>query len=299
ELKSKRREETLGCLLEIEGSEVKKQEAAQVAEGTSISVKNLFFNVPARRTFLKANPVEMRHIIDEFQRIALANPEIYFELHHNGVMVFGLPPANLRQRIVNILGNHYNERLVPVEEQTTIVNIFGFIGKPESAKKTRGDQFFFVNRRFIKSAYLNHAVTGAYDQLLQKDSFPLYVIFMDIDPSKIDINVHPTKQEIKFDDEKIIYAFVNSAVKRALAKFSITPTLDFDRETAFDRLEAFSGFSSPSGTSENPSNQNKTDGQVIEKQSSPVELNFQKRPPARQWEQLYEIARTKSATTIT
>ncbi|HYV95530.1 MAG TPA: DNA mismatch repair endonuclease MutL [Chitinophagales bacterium] len=300
ELKSKRREETLGCILEIEGSEVKKQEAAQVAEGTSISVKNLFFNVPARRTFLKANPVEMRHIIDEFQRIALANPEIHFELHHNGLMVFGLPPANLRQRIVNILGNHYNERLVPVEEQTSIVNIFGFIGKPESAKKTRGDQFFFVNRRFIRSAYLNHAVTSAYDQLLQKDSFPLYVIFMDIDPSKIDINVHPTKQEIKFDDEKIVYAFVNSAVKRALAKFSITPTLDFDRETAFDRLEAFSNFVLPpetSGVSKNPGGLRGSE--VIEKKSPPVELNFFKRPPVRNWEQLYEITKNKEATTVT
>lgn len=299
ELKSKRREETLGCILEIEGSEVKKQEADQVAEGTSIAVKNLFYNVPARRTFLKANPVEMRHIIDEFQRIALANPEIYFELYHNGVMVFGLPPANLRQRIVNILGNHYNERLVPVEEQTTVVNIFGFIGKPESAKKTRGDQFFYVNRRFIKSAYLNHAAVSAYDQLLPKDSFPLYVIFLEIDPSRIDINVHPTKQEIKFDDEKIIYAFVNAAVKRGLAKFSITPTLDFDRETAFDRLEAFSASipSNPAGAA--ASQENKAGDQLTEKQSSPVELNFLKRPPVRHWEQLYEIARNKSATTIT
>jgi len=298
ELKSKRKEETLGCILEIEASEVKKQEAAQVADGTSIAVKNLFYNVPARRTFLKANPVEMRHIIDEFQRIALANPEVHFELHHNGVMVFGLPPANLRQRIVNILGNHYNERLVPVEEQTSIVNIFGFIGKPESAKKTRGDQFFFVNRRFIKSAYLNHAVTSAYDQLLQKDSFPLYVIFMDIDPSKIDINVHPTKQEIKFDDEKIIYAFVNSAVKRALAKFSITPTLDFDRETAFDKLEAFSNFPSPKKNFSHPS-EAITSATVIEKKSSPVELNFLKRPPVKNWEQLYEITKNKEATTVT
>src|SRR6185369_2554076 len=135
ELKTKRKEQTLGTLIEIEGAEVKKQDPVQTADGTSLAIKNLFFNVPARRTFLKANPVEMRHIIDEFQRIALANPEVHFELHHNGVMVFGLPPTNLRQRIVNVLGNHYNERLVPVEEQTNIVNIFGFVGKPESAKK--------------------------------------------------------------------------------------------------------------------------------------------------------------------
>src|SRR5205814_2250150 len=153
---------------------------------------------------------------------------------------------------------------------TSIVNIFGFIGKPESAKKTRGDQFFFVNRRFIKSAYLNHAVTNAYDQLLQKDSFPLYVIFMDIDPARIDINVHPTKQEIKFDDEKIVYAFINSAVKRALAKFSITPTLDFDRETGFDKLAAFSNFSSPKKDFDTPASSHDSTT-VIEKKSSPVE----------------------------
>ncbi|MCY7411047.1 MAG: DNA mismatch repair endonuclease MutL, partial [Chitinophagales bacterium] len=299
ELKSKRREDTLGSLIEIEGSEVKKHDAIQTADGTSIAIKNLFYNVPARRNFLKANPVEMRHIIDEFQRIAIANPEVHFELHHNGLLVFGLPISNLRQRIVNILGNHYNERLVPVEEQTSVVNIFGFIGKPESAKKTRGDQFFFVNRRFIKSAYLNHAVVNAYAQLLQKDAFPLYVIFMDIDPTKIDINVHPTKQEIKFDDEKIIYAFVNAAVKRGLAKFSITPTLDFDRETAFDKLEAFSNFLPPNPSSQRINTQQNYSPPVIEKNISPVEINFLKKPPTRNWEQLYEIARNKESTTVT
>jgi DNA mismatch repair protein MutL len=146
----------------------------------------------------------------------------------------------LRQRIVNVFGSNYNERLVPLEENTNIVNIFGFIGKPDAAKKTRGEQFFFVNLRFIRNNYLNHAVVSAYDQLLPKDSFPFYVLFIDIDPARIDINVHPTKQEIKFEDERIVYAFVNAAAKRALSKYSITPTLDFDRETAFDRLEAFS-----------------------------------------------------------
>ncbi|MBX7142522.1 MAG: DNA mismatch repair endonuclease MutL [Chitinophagales bacterium] len=297
ELKSKRKEDSLGTLIEIEGAEVKKQEAVQTADGTSIAIKNLFYNVPARRNFLKANPVEMRHIIDEFQRIALANPEVHFELHHNGLLVFGLPPANLRQRIVNVLGAHYNERLVPLEEETTVVRIFGFIGKPEAAKKTRGDQFFFVNRRFIRSNYLNHAVVSAYDQLLTKDSFPLYVIFLDIDPSKIDINVHPTKQEIKFDDEKIVYAFVNAAVKHGLAKYSITPTLDFDRETAFDRLEAFT--SMPSRPSTHVVTQ---ESETVEAKSGgiPGETSFflHKQKP-RHWEKLYEIAKQRESVTVT
>ena len=295
EMKTKRKEDALGTLIEVEGSDVKKQVPAQLPDGTSIAVKNLFFNVPARRNFLKGNPVEMRHIIDEFQRIALANPKVHFELHHNGLLVFGLPPVNLRHRIVNVLGNHYNERLVPLEEETTIVNVFGFIGKPDSAKKTRGDQFFFVNRRFIRSNYLNHAVVSAYDQLLPKDAFPLYVVFLDIDPSKIDINVHPTKQEIKFEDERIIYAFVNAAVKHGLAKYSITPTLDFNKETAFDRLEAFS--SMPAAQ---PSNQfAQPDESISVKYSSPKETSFflQKQKP-RHWEKLYEIARQQESVTV-
>jgi DNA mismatch repair protein MutL len=293
EMKSKRREDSLGTILEVEGSEVKRHEPAQVADGTSFAIKNLFYNVPARRTFLKANAVETRHIIDEFQRIALANPEIHFEMHHNGMQVFHLPAGNLRQRIVNIFGNQYNERLVPVEEKTNIVNIFGFIGKPDTAKKTRGEQFFFVNRRYIKNNYLNHAVVNAYDQLLQKDSYPLYVLFIDIDPSRIDINVHPTKQEIKFEDERIVYAFVNAAAKHGLSKYSITPTLDFDRETAFDRIAAFSNTvpSQPAETSrEFPSKE-----KIINRPRnfSPPEQGL------RNWEQLYEIARNHDQQTLT
>lgn len=291
ELKSKRREDTLGTLLEIEGSVVKRQEPAQVPEGTSIAIKNLFYNVPARRNFLKANTVETRHIIEEFQRIALANPEIHFEMHHNGMQVFHLPPGNLRQRIVNVFGNQYNERLVPVEEKTNIVNIFGFIGKPDAAKRTRGEQFFFVNRRFIKNNYLNHAVTGAYDQLLQKDTFPLYVLFIDIDPSRIDINVHPTKQEIKFDDDRIVYAFVNAAAKRGLSKYSITPTLDFDRETAFDKL---SSFSAPAL----PRLQDHRDFAGREKIVNRPK-DYAAPGSSHGWEQLYEIARRKDQQTLT
>ncbi|MBA2407119.1 MAG: DNA mismatch repair protein MutL, partial [Chitinophagales bacterium] len=293
ELKSKRREDALGTLIEIECAKVRKQEPTQAADGTSIAIKNLFHNVPARRNFLKANSVETRHIIDEFQRIALSNPAVHFELHHNAMQVFHLTAGNLRQRIVSIFGNQYNERLVPVEEQTNIVDIFGFIGKPDTAKKTRGEQFFFVNRRFIRNNYLNHAVINAYEQLLQKDSFPLYILFIDIDPSRIDINVHPTKQEIKFEDDRIVYAFVNAAVKRGLSKYSITPSLDFDRETAFDRLEAFSMPANSSATAE------LTTFPAKEKIINRPKEDTSQRSNLRNWEQLYEIGRKQDVQILT
>ncbi|RZK35927.1 MAG: DNA mismatch repair protein MutL, partial [Pedobacter sp.] len=178
----------------------------------------------------------MRHIIDEFQRVALAKPHIAFSLHHDGLEVYRLPSSAMKQRIVHLFGNNYNERLIPVEEETTIINLKGFIGKPEFAKKTRGEQFFFVNDRFIKDAYLNHAVNKAYQELLPDDNFPLYVLFIDIDPSKIDVNVHPTKTEIKYLDEKSIYAIIHSAVKRSLGRFNISPTIDFNQETGFSNM---------------------------------------------------------------
>ncbi len=236
ELKPRRVEDELGTVIEIEGSEVIQQFPDQAPAGTSISVKNLFYNIPARRNFLKSNSVELRHVIDEFQRIALAHPEIFFSFHSDGNELFHLPKEALKQRIVHLFGNSYNQRLVPVEETTTILNIKGFIGKPEFAKKTRGEQFFFVNNRFIKDPYLNHAVLNAYEEILPADTFPLYVLFIDIDPSKIDINVHPTKTEIKYEDEKAIYAILRSAVKRSLGRFNIAPTLDFNQETGFDTL---------------------------------------------------------------
>ncbi|MFA6249717.1 MAG: DNA mismatch repair endonuclease MutL, partial [Mucilaginibacter sp.] len=201
-----------------------------------ISIKNPFYNTPARRNFLKSNPVEMRHIIDEFQRVALANPQVFLTMHHDGQEVYHLPGAALKQRIVHLFGNNYNQRLVPVEEETTIINLRGFVGKPEFARKTRGEQFFFVNNRFIKDNYLNHAVLTAFQELLPDETFPLYVLFIDIDPAKIDINVHPTKTEIKYQDEKSIYAIIRSAVKRSLGKYNITPTLDFDQENSIGHL---------------------------------------------------------------
>ncbi len=180
----------------------------------------------------------MRHIVDEFTRVALSFPHIFFSLAANGQELFHLEAGTLKQRIVQLLGNNYNAKLVSVKEETDYMNIYGFVGKPETAKKTRGDQYFFVNNRFIKSAYLNHAVMNAYQEMIPGDSFPMYVLFIDLDPTQVDVNVHPTKQEIKFEDEKIIYAFVQAAVKHALAQFSVTPTLDFDLDASIQQLSS-------------------------------------------------------------
>ena len=240
ELKTRKAEDELGTFIEIENSAVLKQEACAAPVGTSISMKNLFFNVPARRNFLKSNAAEMRHIIDEFIRVAMAFPQVFFSVTSNGQQVFHLEAGNLKQRIIQILGNNYNAKMVSVHEETDYLNIYGFVGKPETAKKTRGDQYFFVNSRFIKSAYLNHAVNSAFDNMIAKDSFPSYVLFIDLDPSQLDINVHPTKQEIKFEDEKIVYAFVQAAVKHALAQFSIAPSLDFTLNAEIQSLDAVS-----------------------------------------------------------
>jgi len=240
ELKTRRKEDETGVYIEIENSMVTKQEPIAVPPGTSIAMKNLFFNVPARRNFLKSNAAELRHIVDEFTRVAMSYPGIFFSLTSNGQEVFHLEKGSMKQRIVQVLGNSYNAKLVPVQEQSDYMNIYGFVGKPETAKKTRGDQYFFVNNRFIKSAYLNHAVMNAFNEMIAKDSFPMYALFIDLDPAQLDINVHPTKQEIKFEDEKIVYAFVQSAVKHSLGQFSITPTLDFDLDASIQQLDAVS-----------------------------------------------------------
>ncbi len=230
ELKTRRNPDELGTKIVIEGFELKLQEPCQTPAGTSFSIKNLFFNVPARRNFLKSNTVEFRHIMDEFERVALANPSVFFSLHHNGQEVFHLPAGNLRQRIVGVFGKDTNKKLVPVGEDTEAVRLSGFVGKPEFAKKTRGEQFFFVNNRFIKSQYLNHAVQAAFEDLMPRDGFPMYFIFIEIDPSRIDINVHPTKQEIKFDDERLVYNYLKVAVRHALGQNAVTPMLDFETD---------------------------------------------------------------------
>ena len=233
EMKTRRAEDDLGTQIIIEGSEAKSQEHIQCPVGTSISMKNLFYNVPVRRNFLKSNAVEFRHIMEEFYRVTLAFPHIKFSLSHNDSEIYNLKPNAHRQRIMALFGMDYNERLVPVEEETTITNISGFICKPEYARKTRGEQYFFVNNRFIKSSYLHHAVQSAYKDLLPNDSFPTYFIYLEIDPQKVDINIHPTKTEIKFEDEKSIYAILKSSVQRSLGRYNISPTLDFEQEASF------------------------------------------------------------------
>ncbi len=229
EMKTRPQADEVGTELRIEGSEVKHQKACQTSSGTSISVKNLFFNIPARRQFLKSDSVENRHIIDAFEHVALAYPHITFRFTQNNNEIFFLPEGNLRQRITAVFGKKYNERLVPVSEETDVVQLEGFVLKPEFARKTRGEQFFFVNDRFIKNSYLHHAVNHAFEHLIRSDEHPSYFLYMNIDPKRIDVNIHPTKTEIKFDDEKAIYAIIRSAVKHALGQFNIAPSLDFNQ----------------------------------------------------------------------
>ncbi len=230
ELRTKRIGDEIGVKIDIEASEIKSQEAFNCPEGTSISVKNLFFNVPARRNFLKSDTVELRHIIEEFQRVAIPNPQIAFSFHHNNTEIFNLPIGNLKQRLMAVFGSSYNNRLIPVEESTGIVVIKGYVVKPDFAKKTRGEQFFFLNKRFIKSSYLHHAVQSAFEQLLPSDSYASYFLMLDVNPKSIDINIHPTKTEVKFEDEKAIYAFLRSAIKKSLGQFNIAPSIDFNQE---------------------------------------------------------------------
>jgi DNA mismatch repair protein MutL len=238
QLKTRREEDETGTEVIVENSKIIEASATACPIGTSISMKNLFFNVPARRNFLKSNAAELKHIIDEFTRVALAFPEIFFSLNNNGQEVFHWEGGSFKQRAIQVLGNSYNTKLVAVGEHTDYLNIAGFVGKPETAKKTRSDQYFFVNRRFIKSAYLHHAVANAFEGLIAKENFPSYILYIDVDPAQVDINVHPTKQEIKFEDDKIIYAFVQAAVKHALAQFSIAPSLDFSLDATIQSLDA-------------------------------------------------------------
>ena len=226
---SKVEDEEIGNRLIIEGGNVRDQSPAAAPTGTSFSVKNLFYNVPARRNFLKSNQVELRHIQDEFLRIVLAHEDISFRFFHNDAEVYILKGGNLKQRIVQIFGRKIETQLVPISEDTEIVKVSGFVGKPESAKKQRGEQFFFVNHRFIRSNYLHKAIVDAFESLLPNQYLPSYFLYLEIDPSKIDINIHPTKTEIKFEDDYAIYAVMRSAVKHALGQFHITPPMDFDQ----------------------------------------------------------------------
>jgi DNA mismatch repair protein MutL len=234
ELRTKRMEDEVGTLIHIIGSEVKNQEPVACANGTTISVKNLFYNVPARRKFLKANTTEMKHIISEIQRVALPNPEIRFSFFHNNSPLYELGKSNFRRRIVDIFGKSINQSLVPVEEQTSLVNISGYVGQPKYARKTMGEQFFFVNKRYMRHPWFHKAVMQAYEKLLPADSFPSYFLFLEIDPAAIDINVHPTKTEIKFEDDRAIWQVIFAAVRESLGKHNVVPSIDFDQSGSID-----------------------------------------------------------------
>jgi DNA mismatch repair protein MutL len=238
DMKTRPHHEELGTHLVIEASSILKQEPVACSAGTSFSIKNLFYNVPARRKFLKSNTSEYKHIIDEFTRVAMAYPQIAFRLFHNNAEQFHLGSGNLKARIVDLLGNKVEKTLVPVDEDTELLRIHGFIGKPESAARTRGNQFFFINGRFIRNAYLHHAVATAFEGLIDKEAFPFYVLFLELDPQRVDVNVHPTKQEVKFDDDRLLYAYLQSTVKHALAKFNIAPSLDFTLNADIQNLDA-------------------------------------------------------------
>lgn len=285
ELKTKKADAEAGTKIIIEGTEVKRQEPCATADGTNLMVKNLFFNVPARRHFLKSNTTEFRHIVDEFTRVALAHPDIAFRLTHNNTEQFHLEAGNLKMRVKTLLGNSYEKNLVPVEEKTDLLNITGYIGKPEAATRTRGMQFFFINNRFIRSPYLHHAVVGAYEGLIEKEHFPFYVLFLELDPARVDVNVHPTKQEVKFEDDRMIYAYMNAAVKHALAKYNIAPSLDF---TLSPEIQNLSSVQLPS-TDEQKSKTEK--GYLYNTFTNKGQAHFiERKDSMKEWKKLYEIA---------
>jgi len=283
ELKTKQEQDELGTQITIEGSDVTSQNVVVTPKGSSISVKHLFFNIPARRNFLKSNTVETRHIIDEFHRVALAHPNIAFSMYHNGSEVFHLPESKARQRIVNIFGGKTNEKLVPVEETTEVLKISGFVGKPEFSKKSKSEQFFFVNNRFIKSAYLNHAINAAYDGLLRDGNQPAYFLNLTVDPKSIDINIHPTKTEIKFDDEHTLYAILRSSVKHSLGQFNIAPVLDFEYDTNLDTPYDFKNKNASTPTVEVDRNYNP----FVEQRSSGKQITAFRKQTPNNWDSLY------------
>ena len=304
ELKSKLKDRDLGTHLVIEGSKFVKQDVIPTPEGTNIVVKNLFFNIPARRNFLKSDAVETRHIIDELQRVALVHHNIHFVLNHNNSEIFNLPPTNLKQRIVNIFGHKTNERLLPISEETEEVKLEGFIVKPEFSKKKRGEQFFFVNQRYIKSPYLHHAINAAFEGLIEKSHYPSYFLYLTVPNESIDINIHPTKTEVKFDNEKILYEVLKSATKHALGQFNVVSSLNFYRdetmETPYEykdkpivqpKIQVDPNFN-PFQREFNGINPFESSEKKSEISSMPKkEKQFQNTPPqktsAKQWETLY------------
>lgn len=305
ELRTRRTEDELGTHLRIEGSSYLGQEPAQLPAGTNILIKNLFYNIPARRNFLKKDDTEFRNICDEFLRVALSQPNLQLSLVHNNNDVYRLRPGNLRQRIVGIMGDQFNTSLVPVDESTPMLKVHGFIGKPNTARKSKGNQYFFVNNRYIRDPYLHHAVMGAYAGLLPEGAHPAYFLFLELDPKKVDVNVHPTKTEVKFEEEQALYAILQSAIKRALSQYNVAPSLDFERETGLDGLDLspkptdqirqpqisfnphYNPFSNPGGQAPAANNPGSTGNGFAS--SAP------KRTSTDGWQNLYDIGKGDSA----
>jgi DNA mismatch repair protein MutL len=234
DLKTRRVEDEIGTEIRIHGSELKGQEPVAYPPGSNFMVRNLFYNVPARRKFLKANTTEFRHIVNEFYRVALTNPELSFTLAHNQSEIYSLPPAQIKQRIINVFGKNMSQVLIPVQAETSIVKIHGYLGKPEAARKSFGEQFFFVNRRYMRHPYFHKAILEAYEQVLPPDTVPSYFLFMEADTESIDINIHPTKTEVKFEDERSIFQILHAAARETLGKHSMVPSLDFNKEGDID-----------------------------------------------------------------
>jgi DNA mismatch repair protein MutL len=281
ELKTRADSDEVGTCICIEGSEIISVESCSLKKGTSIQVKNLFFNIPARRNFLKSNQVELKHILDEFTRVALAYPEIAFSFYQNDIQTFNLQAKSLSERIVDLLGNAYREQLITCEEETDNLTVRGFIGKPNSAKKTRGDQFFFVNRRFIKSGYLHHAVINAYEGLIPADTHPFYLLMLDLPPEMIDVNVHPTKTEIKFEDERTVYGILAASIRRSISKHHVTPSLDFEVDINIERMMGFQ--SAHTDTTEHRPHSGHGNGSY-----RPQQFSGDQKERGANWESLYD-----------
>ena len=280
ELRTRPEDADIGSTITIHGSKLVKQEPDAVEVGTSISVKNLFYNIPARRGFLKSNPVELKHITDEFFRVSLANASIGFSFYNNENQIYSLEPGKLSKRIVQLFGKNYQNQLIPCQEDTPDIQVTGYIGKPEFAKKTRGEQYLFVNGRFIKNNYFGHAINTAYEGLLPEDTYPFYVLFLSLDPSKVDVNVHPTKTEVKFQDDRLLYGVIHSATRQSLSQFSVTPSLDFEADINFEVT----------------SRQDK--GSLEERDYASFRTADSLRKSRENWQQLYEIAQKEDAEEV-
>jgi DNA mismatch repair protein MutL len=286
ELKTRREADEAGTLIVIDGSKVRAQEICSCPAGSSFSVKSLFFNIPARRKFLKSGNTELRHIINEFQKVALAHPALKFSLYHNDSEIFNFPAGNLRQRIIGAFGKHIDQDLIALKTETSLINISGFIGKPENAKRTFGEQFFFVNNRFMKHPYFQKAVLEAYQNILPSDAIPAYFIYMTADPASIDINIHPTKTEVKFEDERAIWQILMASVREALGRFNIVPSLDFENEALIDiPVRSLSGDVPEQPVIEVNTNYNPFSGEEME--SRPGVIERFERDSTANWERLY------------